>query len=121
TKAKEYAAAVFLKWFTASAQNIRFISSTGYLPVTKDAFLYQLPNEMKNIADSKVKAMLTASINMYHEYDFFIPPTFDQFDTIGKEYETNLKEILLDAHEEYRNDTTSLDYLSAVALKALTK
>ncbi|MDF2486659.1 MAG: carbohydrate transporter substrate-binding protein family, partial [Herbinix sp.] len=121
TKAKEYAASVFIKWFTNSAQNIRFISSTGYLPVTKDAFQNQLPNEMNQVTDSKVKAMLTASINMYKEYAFFIPPTFEQFDTIGKEYETNLKALLQEAQEAYRNDETNLDQLSEAALKSLIK
>lgn len=121
TKAKEYAASVFIKWFTNSAQNIRFISSTGYLPVTKDAFQNQLPNELNKVTESKVKAMLTASINMYNEYEFFIPPIFDQFDAIGKEYEANLKVALQDAHEAYKNDATNLDKLSEIALKSLIK
>lgn len=121
TKAKEYAASVFMKWFTNSAQNIRFISSTGYLPVTNEAFQNQLPNEMNQVTDNKVKAMLTASINMYKEYDFFIPPTFDQFDAIGKEYETKLKAILQGAQNAYSNDPTNLDQLSDSALKSLIK
>ena len=37
-EAHEYASAVFLRWFTAPEQNMRFIASTGYLPVTQDAF-----------------------------------------------------------------------------------
>ena len=38
TPEKEYAATLFLKWFTNPAQNIRFVSSTGYLPVTNEAY-----------------------------------------------------------------------------------
>ena len=35
TKEKEYASVEFLKWLTAPEQNIKFVSETGYLPVTK--------------------------------------------------------------------------------------
>ena len=34
---REYAAAVFLKWFTDPKQNVEFAVSTGYLPVQKEA------------------------------------------------------------------------------------
>ena len=34
TPAKEEGAALFIKWFTAPEQNMRFVASTGYLPVT---------------------------------------------------------------------------------------
>lgn len=36
-EAKEYAAGIFLKWFTAPEQNLKFVSSTGYVPVTQMA------------------------------------------------------------------------------------
>ncbi|MCL2338100.1 MAG: extracellular solute-binding protein, partial [Firmicutes bacterium] len=35
---KEYAAGMFLKWFTAPDQNMRFTAATGYMPVTETAF-----------------------------------------------------------------------------------
>ena len=38
TKEKQYASVEFLKWFTAPEQNMKFISETGYLPVSKEAF-----------------------------------------------------------------------------------
>lgn len=33
----EYAACVFLKWFTDKDQNLRFVCDSGYMPVTKEA------------------------------------------------------------------------------------
>ena len=33
----QYAASIFLKWFTQSDNNLRFVAQAGYLPVTKDA------------------------------------------------------------------------------------
>ncbi|MEL7661032.1 extracellular solute-binding protein [Acetobacterium wieringae] len=38
TPAKQEGAAVFLKWFTAEAQNIDFAMTTGYLPVQAGAY-----------------------------------------------------------------------------------
>ena len=35
----EYAASVFIKWLTATEQNMTFISQTGYLPVTSYNFV----------------------------------------------------------------------------------
>ena len=32
----EYAACVFLKWFTQKEQNLRFVCNSGYMPVKKD-------------------------------------------------------------------------------------
>lgn len=34
---KQYAASVFLKWFTQPSNNLRFVAEAGYLPVTKEA------------------------------------------------------------------------------------
>lgn len=38
TPAQQEGAALFLKWFTAGAQNINFAMTTGYLPVEKEAY-----------------------------------------------------------------------------------
>lgn len=37
TKAEEYASILFLKWFSASEQNLRFSASSGYMPVSLEA------------------------------------------------------------------------------------
>lgn len=36
-KEHEYAASLFLKWFTENEQNLRFVCDSGYMPVLKDA------------------------------------------------------------------------------------
>ena len=33
----EYAASVFLKWFTQKNQNLRFVCESSYMPVLKEA------------------------------------------------------------------------------------
>lgn len=106
TKKKEYAAAEFIKWLTESKQNMEFISSTGYLPVKNEAYEDELQGEINAAANGKVKSMLTASMKIYGEYNFFIPPNFSGFDDIGSDFESNFKAVLRDGREKYLLDKT---------------
>lgn len=84
---KEYAASIFLKWFTEANQNMKFISQTGYLPVTNSAFDMVTKNKGESVDNNNVKKLLNVAITMYNEYDFYIPPVFNSFDSLGDEYE----------------------------------
>lgn len=101
TDKKEYAAAVFLKWLTASEQNMKFISKTGYLPVTKKAFEEDMEAHLSTVEDPRIKKMLTAVMSMYDSYNLFTPPTFNEFDAITKEYDTNFKTLLKANREDF--------------------
>ena len=72
---KAYAAAVFLKWFTSPENNLRFVSSTGYLPVTKEAYGEIMSQEIEQAADNNMKKLLQTCQLMQREYEFFIPLT----------------------------------------------
>ncbi len=98
---KEYAAAVFLKWFTASEQNMKFISKTGYLPVTKKAFESGMTEHLRSADDSRIKKMLTTVTSMYEGYEFFTAPNFSGFDEISKTYETEFKGLMKTNREAY--------------------
>ncbi len=100
TPEKEYAAAVFLKWFTRPAQNMKLVSSTGYLPVTKEAFEKNMSEEMALVENPNVRKLLETSILMYNEYDFMVAPNYDAFDAISKEYEARLKQTLRDGRAQ---------------------
>ena len=91
---KEYAANVFIKWLTVPKQNMKFISQTGYLPVTKQAFEEDMPGHISEVPDARIKKMLAAVTDMYENYTFFTAPTFAEFDDVSKKYETNFKKIL---------------------------
>jgi len=97
TKEKEHAAAVFLKWFTEPAQNLRFTASSGYFHVTEKAFHDVMEKEIESLPDNNIKKLLSTAVMMQKEYDFFIPPLVDDFDNIQKQYETRLKEAVLKA------------------------
>jgi len=98
---KEKAAALFLKWFTAPRQNMQFVASTGYLPVTKEAFDNAIEKEIETNENENIRKLLRAAITVQKEYDFYIPPVFDTFDSISNRYESDLKALAGEARERY--------------------
>ncbi len=102
-KKRESAAALFLKWFTAPEQNMRFVAETGYLPVTNEAFETQMPLRIAAVENPYIRQMLETVTMMYAEYDFFTAPVFESFDSISKDYEKRYKEILTQNREAYLN------------------
>ena len=117
-EAHEYASAVFLRWFTAPEQNMRFIASTGYLPVTQDAFENRMGPEIEQVEDARIKKMLVAVTEMYENYDFFVAPTFEAFDALGGAYEKDFKAFLAGQREAWlETEGDSLAQQSDAALE----
>jgi multiple sugar transport system substrate-binding protein len=100
-KTKEYAAAVFLKWLTEPEQNMKFISETGYLPVTDSAFGTVMEGEAESVDNDNIRKLLKVAISMHKQYDFYIPPVFDTFDSLGREFEDSFKSRAREARREY--------------------
>ena len=97
----EYAATIFIKWLTAAKQNMTFISKTGYLPVTKQAFENEMPAHLETVEDARIKKMLTAVLSMYNNYDFFTAPNTSDFDMVSKGYEKKFKALMADQRNAY--------------------
>jgi multiple sugar transport system substrate-binding protein len=100
---RETAAAVFLKWFTAPEQNMRFVAETGYLPVTNEAFETQMPQRISTVENPHIRQLLETATSMYAEYDFYTAPVFEKFDAVSDEYEERYKDILMKNREAYLN------------------
>jgi multiple sugar transport system substrate-binding protein len=98
---KERLAGIFLKWFTSPENNLRFVSSTGYLPVTEEAFGDIMLKEIDSISDANIKKLLQVSRQMQMEYDFYISPLFDGVDVLQDSYENNLKAMALEVRDGY--------------------
>ena len=96
TPEKEYAATLFLKWLVQPRQNMRFVSSTGYLPVTKAAFEKFMEQEIARVENTNIKELLKTVMQMYAEYAFLIPPNYDSLDELSKAYETKFKQAALE-------------------------
>jgi len=100
-KRKELAAAEFLKWFTQAEQNMKFISETGYLPVTDSAFGTVMENEAELVDNPNIKRLLKVAVSMHRDYDFYNPPVFDTFDRLGSEFESEFDAAAWAARNEY--------------------
>ena len=98
---KEYAAAEFIKWLTAAEQNMEFVSETGYLPVTKQAFEQDMQTQLEAVEDARIKKMLTAVLDMYGEYTFFTAPNFSDFDAVSGRYADDWYYLLTKNRREY--------------------
>jgi len=111
---KEYAAGVFIKWLTASEQNMSFVANTGYLPVTKEAFENDLGTHMDTVEDPRIRKMLTSVLSMYEDYSFFTAPTYASFDSDSDAYEDDFKDLLTDMRTEYLagNEISAADALN---------
>lgn len=109
---REQAAGEFLKWFTAPEQNLKFVSSTGYLPVTNEAF-NDVMNDNGIVKDDNIKRLINTAREMQEQYFFFIPPTFDKFEELQSKYEKKLKETVSLSRKEYLLLMESMDEVNA--------
>jgi multiple sugar transport system substrate-binding protein len=101
TPQKEEAAALFLKWFTSPEQNMRFVASTGYLPVTEEAFVNHMEQEIANNNNPNIQKLLRTATKVHKEYDFYIPPVFDSFNTINREFEASFLTLAKETRDQY--------------------
>jgi multiple sugar transport system substrate-binding protein len=90
-KKKERLAGLFLKWFTSPENNLRFVSTTGYLPVTEEAYGDIMQERINTVSDENIKNLLQVAKEMQAEYEFCIPPLFEGFDTLQSTYEDEFK------------------------------
>ncbi len=109
---KEYAAALFLQWLTQPEQNMRFVSSTGYLPVTKKAFENNMKREIDTAKTLNLKKLLKAASRMYEEYAFLVPPNFEKFDGLSKEYESKIKQLMIEGRARVLRDNSTASVVS---------
>jgi len=98
---REYAAGVFLKWFTDPEQNLRFTRQTGYMPVTVSAFEDFKTNDLGNITNANVRKLYETLIYMQDNYTFYVPPVFEGFVEIQRSYNQRLLQVAESSRWEY--------------------
>lgn len=116
TPEKEYAAGIFLKWFTSVDQNLHFVASTGYLPVTEQAFGSVMAQEIEKNSDERIAALLATAIQMHEEYDFYTPTLVEGLDQIVKDYETSLRDKTAASRTEYQRLLRDYDAETAFSM-----
>jgi multiple sugar transport system substrate-binding protein len=100
-KKKERLAGIFLKWFTSPEVNLNFVSTTGYLPVTEEAFGDIMLNEIDTISNPNIKKLLQVTREMQMEYDFQVAPLFNGVDELMDQYENNLRSLATETKNTY--------------------
>ena len=98
---REYAAGVFLKWFNEPEQNLRFTQQTGYMPVTIAAFEDFKTNDLGNIENLNVRKLYETLIYMQDNYIFYVPPVFEGFSEIQRNYNQRLLQAAESSRWEY--------------------
>lgn len=111
-EAKEYAAGIFLKWFTAPEQNSRFVSSTGYLPVSREA-VEMTVNEKNPITDKDVRMLLETANNMADQYTFFYTPLIENFDELQNSFDKSIKDYAIQCKNDYFHLLSNLNETDA--------
>ena len=92
----EYAASVFLKWFTARENNLRFVCESAYLPVRKDAnsveALDAVIAENNLTVSDKAYDCLVRVLERYDTDDFYATKCFENGYAARKVLDYNLSD-----------------------------
>lgn len=100
TPLKENAAIVFLKWLTEPERNLRFLESTGYLPVTQEAMKKAAGSAKSDMPRIHRRFLEVVSL-MQREYDFLIPRGLDNFGALETDFEGRLQKSASSSRERY--------------------
>lgn len=92
----EYAACQFLKWFTKTENNMRFVCDSGYMPVLKEANdvskLDSLIQDQGLEVSDKAYRCLTTVMSDFDDTKFYTPKTFDNGYSARKILDYNLSD-----------------------------
>lgn len=114
-KERERLAALFLKWFTSPENNLRFVSSTGYFPVTQEAYGDIMLKEIETVSDENIKKLLQVARQMQMEYDYCIAPLFDGVNVLQNNYEKKMKLMATQARDSYFSMLDSVSFKDALS------
>ncbi len=124
---KNYGASIFARWLTEKENNLHFVTSTGYLPVTDEAFTELFADT--SIAETESYKKLYDMMNgMMDSYQLYSLPVYDNASDIQSNFEQNVKLVLKSAHNQYVERTANgedkeavLNELAAASLEELKR
>ncbi len=102
-KKREEMAGIFLKWFTSPENNLKFVTSSGYMPVTEEAFEIIMLDESKQVQDPNIKNLLPVTRDMQKHYEFHIAPLVPGIDEMESDFKKNFNKSAIEARESYFN------------------
>ncbi len=97
---KNYGAYIFAKWLTEKENNLQFVTSTGYLPVTDEAFTSLFADT--DIAEkASYRDLYIMMDGMMNSYQLHALPLYSNASDIQSRFEQNVKLVLRSAHNQY--------------------
>lgn len=97
---KNKAMSYFAKFITEEQNNLDFVTSAGYFPVTKEAFGNLIENS-SSIENKKYSLLYNSASYMTDEYSYVSAPIYDNCSEIQSSFEDIVKSTLSSAHNEY--------------------
>ncbi len=97
---KNHAAAIFAKWLIKKENNLKFVTKSGYLPVTTEAFEH-LFNNVDSVENEKYRLLYNAVNDMFDNCSYCEIPVYAGASDIQASFEKNVKSVLKSAHNEF--------------------
>ena len=119
TPEREQAAVTFLKWLTEPEHNVEFVTRTGYMPVTREAFENELPKAIEGLESAKYASLYEAYLETQANYKFYVPPQLETYLSLETALEDHVRAQLALGRQDYLNaGETGLERISAERLEA---
>lgn len=113
TPEREQAAVTFLKWLTEPTHNVEFVTKTGYMPVTKEAFENELPKAIEGLESEKYKSLYQAYLDTQRDYQFYVPPHLEAYLDLESMLEETVRAQLTLGRKNYLDaNETGLEQIS---------
>lgn len=113
TPEREQAAVTFLKWLTEPTHNVEFVTKTGYMPVTKEAFENELPKAIEELESEKYKSLYQAYLDTQRDYQFYVPPHLEAYLDLESTLEETVRAQLTLGRKNYLDaNETGLEQIS---------
>lgn len=100
TPEREKAAITFLRWLTEPEVNTRFAVSTGYMPVTQEAFDDYLPGAIEGLKEQKYIELYKAYLETQEKFEFYSAPKLGSYLEIENSFEDGIRHFLLNGRTE---------------------
>ena len=113
TPEREQAAVTFLKWLIEPTHNVEFVTKTGYMPVTKEAFENELPKAIEGLESEKYKSLYQAYLDTQRDYQFYVPPHLEAYLDLESTLEETVRAQLTLGRKNYLDaNETGLEQIS---------
>ena len=101
TPEREKACMTFLKWLTEPERNADFVTSLGYMPVTKEGFDRYLPAAIETLSDPMYVSLYEAFLKTRQDYTFYVPPQREDYLNFETHFEKAVRLRLAAGRAQY--------------------